>query len=496
MGSTGDAVAAAKEFDIDSWLAGKKPPLDTAIPMSAATNATVGPPIAGAGPDGGDLEWHQQGYPQQGPTQSEPAPEKKWYQADEGPYSGTILPFSRSKSGDIGDVSLDSDAGVAGMIKRPGMLPGQVLRGEIDPTSDEGMRRTTEAAMLMTPMGAASRVGGAALAPKPGMTKPEIITAKELKGQANKIYEDVKKEPVTVRPEAFRRMFDEILTIVKEKGFAPGMHTKSKAALDEIAKYLDRPLDMQQMAIVRRLAKSAKKNYTDEDDARIGGFILKHIDDNMRQIPGVGKELVKADKLWSMAKKSELLDKAVDAAKHTASGFENGLRIEFRKLLKQAREGKLQLSAEETAAMQKVVSGSISANVLKGIGKLGPAPGGAGNALLAVLAGGGGYALGGPLGMGAVMGGGYGARLGAQAITKGAAERARAVVAGGRNPAVPTAPGSPTGIPDTMVKALASSVPQQQGGNGSMNRALGGAAANRYQVGPNGGQMIDGIEYF
>ena len=33
-------------------------------------------------------------------------------------------------------------------------------------------------------------------------------------------------------------------------------------------------------------------------------------------------------------------------------------------------------------------------------------------------------------------------------------------------------------------------------GKETMIRALGGAAANRYQVGPNGGQMIDGIEYF
>jgi hypothetical protein len=38
----------------------------------APAQATVGPPIAEAGPDGGDLEWHQQGNPQQGTAQREP----------------------------------------------------------------------------------------------------------------------------------------------------------------------------------------------------------------------------------------------------------------------------------------------------------------------------------------------------------------------------------------------------------------------------------------
>jgi hypothetical protein len=37
-----------------------------------ATNAAVAPPIAGAGPDGGDLQWNEQGYPQQGTAQREP----------------------------------------------------------------------------------------------------------------------------------------------------------------------------------------------------------------------------------------------------------------------------------------------------------------------------------------------------------------------------------------------------------------------------------------
>jgi hypothetical protein len=205
---------------------------------------------------------------------------------------------------------------------------------------------------------------------------------------------------------------------------------------------------MKDMGIVRRLAKSAK-NSIDPDEARIGREILNHVDDAMRQIPGISEKFTTADQLWSMAKKTEALDKAIAVAKEAASGFENGLRIEFRKLLKKYHDGKLQLSPQEVDAMMSVVEGSAPANLLKGIGKLGPAPGGAGNALLAVLAGGGGYALGGPLGMGAVIGTGYGSRLGAQALTRGAAERARGVVSG----AVPKKVYSPHPAREMLLRA-------------------------------------------
>ena len=457
----------AGEPEIDAYLASEGvssadlqsggSPANIAPPVSAVPS----PPIAGAGPDGSDLQFNQPGYNEA--TQREPKP-----------FSSMIFPFTRDASG---ETKFDSNAGIVGSIKRAVMLPGQVMQGEIDPMSEEGRSRTLEAAMMMSPMSAASRVRGAALDPrgkfKTTTTKPGLITAKELKGQANKIYDAVKEVRVTVRPEAFGRMLDDLSVKVRDSGYAPGLHPKSSAAIGEIGKYSGRKLDMQDMTIIRRLAKAAKSSI-DPDDARVGRVILNHVDDNMRQIPGVGKELAQADKLWSMAKKSELLDKAVEAAKHTASGFENGLRIEFRKLLKKSQDGKLQLSALESAALQKVVDGSIPTNVLKGIGKIGPAPGGAGNALLAVLAGTGGYALGGPAGAAAVVGVGYTARLGAQALTKGAADMARAVVAGGINPGVTTrafkAPGPPTGIPDTMAKALAAQLMQQQDGENNSQR--------------------------
>jgi hypothetical protein len=410
------------------------------------------------------------------PSNTAPPPEiqKPELVPPQEPYSGTILPFTRSAEG---DVSFDPNVGVVGAIKRAFMAPGEALKGELDPWSKEGMARAMEAATVMTPMGAAGRVPGSVFSKglftrKPRASykdvKPNQPLVKDLKSQAGKIYKEVETSGITIKPEAFSGMVQGLETRLKKAGFHPKMHPNSAGAVEAIGDFVGNTLTMQDMGIVRRLAKSAKNSIVPED-ARIGREILNHIDENMRQIPGVSEKFAKADKLWSMAKKTELLDKAVAAAKETASGFENGLRIEFRKLLKKARDGKLQLSPQETAAMEKVVKGSVPANVLKGLGKLGPAPGSAGNALLASLAATGGYALGGPVAAGAVIGSGYASRLGAQALTKGAAQRARGIVSG----AVPEQVYAPSITQETMLKALLGQGLNERQPNSSMQDALG-----------------------
>lgn len=91
----------------------------------------------------------------------QPQPEQK----------GSILPISRDAGG---NVSFDSDAGITGVIKRAVTLPGDVMAGDVDPLSDEGIGRAAEFAGVFTPVSPAAGTdkGIAALAgqqPRPGM---------------------------------------------------------------------------------------------------------------------------------------------------------------------------------------------------------------------------------------------------------------------------------------------------------------------------------------
>lgn len=67
---------------------------------------------------------------------------------------GMILPISTYDDGSVG---FDSDSGIVGGIKRAVTLPGQVMRGEVDPRSEEGFKRAFEMAGVVTPALAGAR---------------------------------------------------------------------------------------------------------------------------------------------------------------------------------------------------------------------------------------------------------------------------------------------------------------------------------------------------
>ena len=425
--------------------------------------------------DGPDLNWTDPGYA----AATTPAPPK--------PYSSAIWPVSDDGQG---GAQFDSNAGILGSLKRAVQLPARAMRGEFDPTSREAIPEMMEAAMVMSPISTATRAAGPVVSSGSKMGNalqsvrrndykvetPTGPSVKAIKAKATKLYDEVEHSGITVHGAAFDQMVSSLQTAMKTAGYHPRMHSKAAGAMDGISDYVGgSSVTMQDLAIVRRLAKAAK-NSIDPDESRIGGVMLEHIDGNMRQIPGVMDKLTAADKLWHTAKKTKLLDEAVEAAKHAASGFENGLRIEFRRLLKKEREGKLVLTAEEKASMSAVVDGSIPANLLKGLGKIGPAPGSAGNALMAGIAGIAAYEYGG-LGLSAAVAGtGYASRLAAQAVTKGAAGRARGVVSG----AVPKQVYAPGPAKDAMLKALMAQGQRDDKGmvidiyrNSGMRNALG-----------------------
>ena len=147
-----------------------------------------------------------------------------------------------------------------------------------------------------------------------------------------------------------------------------------------------------------------------------------------------GNELLKAVSTWSRAKRVSLVEDAIERAKNSASGYENGLRVEFRKLLNSDRTKKL-FTAPEIAEIEKVVRGSSVANLAKLIGKFGFGPGA--NGLGGFLGGSAGLAFGGPIGAAAAAIGASGARKASEKLTQNAANRAARVVATPNIPVLP-----------------------------------------------------------
>lgn len=144
-------------------------------------------------------------------------------------------------------------------------------------------------------------------------------------------------------------------------------------------------------------------------------------------------DMLEGISLWSRSKKMALLEEVITKAQYQKSGFENGLRLGFLNLLKNPKTRKL-FTAAELAELERVGNGTLPANLLNLAGKFGFSK--SGNGLGGFLGGTAGFAFGGPLGAAATALGGSAARVGAEKLTRNAAERAVKAIATSNLPQV------------------------------------------------------------
>jgi hypothetical protein len=455
-----------------------------------------------------------------GDTQQQPAHE---------PYSSPIWPVSRDARG---EVSFDSDAGILGMAKRTFMLPGQVLKGEIDPTSDEGMRRTVEAAMLTTPLGAASRAARGVLGTRAYKQPQQVAPTREALEQATTAgYKRLEQLDVHYSASAVEKMVTNLQNSLNKEGFISEMkgvgdiHSLigklkggpkgSSVRMKELETFRQRLGD-----IAGSPKKQVQKAATKAIDA-LDDFIASANPSNLAsrsaaRDPGTGIvpqgfNFSSADAAANKALAKEASDVILKARGNAAAGFRSDAINELREIMRlrasaansgmnldnttrsklvsmltsKGGKGVRGFSAAEKDAIREIITGTPSKNALRRVGNMLGGGGGLGQTMVTALP---------AIGVG-LSGAGLGPTIAAAipgmvgALSKGASNRiARKEI--GR-------------LDDTIRKRSPlhkqtppASVYKPSVGKETMIRALGGAAVNRYPVGPNGGYMVNGKEYF
>jgi hypothetical protein len=198
-------------------------------------------------------------------------------------YKGTILPFSKDEAG---NVKFDSDAGILGPIKRAVMLPGQVIKGEVDPMSDEGLKRSLEMASVISPVSAAMEAGERAI---PGVVgnytreKVAIPTAAELKDAKNAAYKAVRASGVEYTPEAAAALAGQIKDSLHKEGMIAKLGNATEgvhAILDEV---LTPPknavaVDLNALDVVRKRLNELGNKPGDDTGAKAASIAIKALD--------------------------------------------------------------------------------------------------------------------------------------------------------------------------------------------------------------------------
>lgn len=288
------------------------------------------------------------------------------------------------------------------------------------------------------PAAIASRV---AKSKEASLIKEAAPTIDKLKDSAREVYKEIDDLGAVVNSGRINGLVRDLNASVRNEGFNRRIHPKVSAALREISTNADKNLKVTDVDILRKVARSAAASI-EPDEARIGNIMVSKIDDFMDNIgpedlvggqsANVGEKYRHARQLWQRARKAEDIEFIFDKAKNQASGFENGLRTQFRSLLNNKKKIK-GYTKEEIEAMQKVVRGGGVENVAKALGKFGFSEGQATSMLLGSLGVAGGAAVGGPAGGVAVPLVGQVSKNLAQKLTRNNAEFVSQLVRSGKN---------------------------------------------------------------
>lgn len=226
---------------------------------------------------------------------------------------------------------------------------------------------------------------------------PAAPSKEALKEASRAAYKKAEDAGVVIAPASFDKA-KQVIT-GELKGLNSTLYPKATAALKEIAD-TNGPVTLEQLEILRRIAKDAQGSI-EPADSRMAGNIVDTLDKYAETLGP--KDLISGDanaisalkearSLWSRARKSDLLDEMVDRAttragtNYTQAGMQHALRQEFKTLAVNSRKLRLFAPAEQ-AAIKDIARGGAWENTLRNLGKFDPTTGGMATFLSAALAG-------------------------------------------------------------------------------------------------------------
>lgn len=361
-------------------------------------------------------------------------------------YQSGIFPLTRY---DDGEIRFDSDAGIVGAIKRAVNLPGEVMRGEVNPTSDEGIGRAAEMALITSPATPSVRnaTAGAGVFSKSYKPKVKAPTAEELKSAATPVYQQLDNAGT----EFSVKSVDDLATaiqneLIQSKAIGEEMAPKTFSLLK---KFQNAPQGSTSVPYATGLnaarkqlgRRGAKPDLNNPDDPAAASYAARRImewfegggNSGVVSGPSIPADLLKkANQNYAASKRSDLLQGKIHDAELKASAANSGknvgnaVRQRIAGLLtnKSAHKDRVGFTERELGSLEKVVEGSATANIARDVGNNLGGGGGLGQSVTSGIGGAAGFALAGYPGAVAGSAGTYLTGKGARALGNTLSKRA------------------------------------------------------------------------
>lgn len=223
--------------------------------------------------------------------------------------------------------------------------------------------------------------------------------ASDLKAASSALFKKVDDAGITVNTEKFSGLVNDLVSNAKKMRISESLDPKAHASFMELIGALDDvqrnggKLTISDLHTLRQIAQKAAQS-SEGRDAMFAGTIIDGLDNFVTKssninLPanrignnqaGWGNDLMQAISTWGRARRVGKIEEAIYRAGLAASGEANGLRIEFRRLLKDEKTRKL-FTETERKAMEEVANGTSPANIANFLGKFGFGSNGGSNML-------------------------------------------------------------------------------------------------------------------
>lgn len=293
-------------------------------------------------------------------------------------------------------------------------------------------------------------------------------TSQELRAAGNAAYQQIDDAGLAIRPDRVRSAMDDIASALRQEGAgftgAEKVMPSSRAVMDAAGDVGAgaNTVPLRELDVFRRyVGNAAGANPANRADTRAVTGAMTQIDDFVRNLgpndidsgdlAAVQTLLPKARDLWARMSRSQLVDDAIEAGSNNyRSGAASGIRAQFQRILNNPKLNR-GFSDAETRVMRRVANGTLPEQVLNYMGSgLGMMTQGAVGGLMG----------GGIPGALAGLATGAGSRKASEAIVRRNAEIARALVASGKVPNLPSTSEAVRQITEALTRRAGAAVPQ------------------------------------
>jgi hypothetical protein len=318
----------------------------------------------------------------------------------------------------IGEFAPSAFAGPGSVLRRGAMavIPGLAVEGAGELTGDNPLAEA--GAGIASSLLAAGRGGSG--------TREAIKaapSAKEIAEQTNDIYNSLRSAGIAYDNNSYAQFVLDLQREMKSRGYRPRKNAPNpiSADLEELADAVNNPLDFAEMESLRKSIGKGLPVTASKEDIAAAAFVREKFDEFLESAPIITGGNIPADQVGALTKaarelasrniKTRIIEEAIERATTAASGFENGLRIEFRKIKNNPKKFR-GFSKIEKNAIMNIMGGTTPQNLLAQIGRLGISLDKltAKASLLPTLVTGGGYGMGQFLPAAAVVGTATGAK--------------------------------------------------------------------------------------